>query len=65
MEKFYKPERDKEFFDTCEEIRGQTKDYQSVEDIARKAIVRSASCFFPYSKTNSLYHTANEMLSST
>lgn len=46
MEKFYKPERDKEFFDTCEEIRGQTKDYQSVEDIARKAIVRSASCFF-------------------
>ena len=46
MQKFYKPERDKDFFDVCEAIRKETKDYQSVEDIAVKAILRPANSIF-------------------
>jgi len=46
MELFYKPERDKDFYDICERIRKQNKEYQSVEQIASKAVHEEAQSFY-------------------
>lgn len=46
MSLYFKNERDKDFFNTCEEIRRSNKKYISTPDIARKAVHSNAKSFY-------------------
>lgn len=46
MELYFKEDRDKDFFEACEQIREQKDEYISVSDIALQAIKQPAKSFY-------------------
>lgn len=46
MKLFYRVERDKDFFDVCEAVRKESKEYRSVQQIATIAALRPAQSYY-------------------
>jgi len=46
MALFFKNERDRDFFNSCEKIRRENNEYISTQDIAHKAVLSSAKSFY-------------------
>lgn len=46
MQLVYKPERDKDFYNVCEQIRKENKGYIKIDDIVSKAVVSPAESYY-------------------